>query len=266
MTIKPSTHAIDRPFPFRLLHAGWGIASDPNCCFENADYEYCTIEYVVQGKGALQSDGFSFDCGPGDVYFLHRHSHHRYWTDPKELWHKLFCVVDGELVDLLMESYHLTGVYYIAQSPRLRQHFEALSSLREDAAVRDMRASVIFHQLLEDCAEILYERNLPARPEIIELKRRLDGCTDGIFRLGEFAQNCGFSTAHLIRHFKEVFGCTPYEYLMRRRLEMAQRLLTYSSKSVKEIAALLGFSDQYYFSGCFKARTGLSPTAYRTGK
>ena len=36
--------------------------------------------------------------------------------------------------------------------------------------------------------------------------------------------------------------------------------------SNKEIAAALGFSDQYYFSGCFKARTGVSPTAYRSGK
>mgnify|MGYP002604646295 CR=1 FL=1 len=48
--------------------------------------------------------------------------------------------------------------------------------------------------------------------------------------------------------------------------ETAQRLLTYTRKSVKEIAAALGFSDQYYFSGCFKARTGVSPTAYRSGK
>ena len=53
---------------------------------------------------------------------------------------------------------------------------------------------------------------------------------------------------------------------MRRRVETAQRLLIYTRKSVKEIAAALGFSDQYYFSGCFKARTGVSPTAYRSGK
>ena len=266
LKIQSLTQATGRPFPFRLLNAGWGIAHEPDCLFERADYGYCTIEYVARGRGVLESDGRRFECGPGDVYFLHRHSNHRYWTDPAELWHKLFCMVDGELVDLLMDSYRLAGVYRIAEAPRLRQHFEALAALGGDGAVRDMRAAAIFHQLLEACAETLYERTLPARPEVVELKRELDGCTDGGFRLEEFAGRSGYSAAHLIRHVREAFGCPPYEYLMRRRVETAQRLLTYTRKSVKEIAAALGFSDQYYFSGCFKARTGVSPTAYRSGK
>ena len=164
LKIQSLTQATGRPFPFRLLNAGWGIAHEPDCLFERADYGYCTIEYVARGRGVLESDGRRFECGPGDVYFLHRHSNHRYWTDPAELWHKLFCMVDGELVDLLMDSYRLAGVYRIAEAPRLRQHFEALAALGGDGAVRDMRAAAIFHQLLEACAETLYERTLPARP------------------------------------------------------------------------------------------------------
>ena len=48
-----------------------------------------------------------------------------------------------------------------------------------------------------------------------------------------------------------------------QKMELAKRLLLYSSFSIKEIAAHLAFSDQYYFSNFFKMKTGLSPRTYK---
>ena len=50
---------------------------------------------------------------------------------------------------------------------------------------------------------------------------------------------------------------------MNKKIEMAKRLLLYSKLSVKEIAAQLSFSDQYYFSNYFKRKTGTSPRSFR---
>lgn len=264
MNNQLSEHAAPSSFPFRLLHAGWGIADTAPCLFENRNYGYITVEYVVRGRGVLESDGFHFDCEPGCVYFLHRNSNHRYWTLPGALWHKLFFILDGPLADTLTESYGLTREYMIPNVPHLRHSFEAMMALGYGGRERsDRKAAVIFHQFAEACADTLAERAVTARPEVTALKTELDRSVDGRFRLETFCRETGFSETHMIRRFREEFGCSPYEYLMRQRIEAARRLLDYSRKSIKEIAATLGFSDQYYFSGCFKARTGMSPSQYR---
>ena len=46
-------------------------------------------------------------------------------------------------------------------------------------------------------------------------------------------------------------------------MEQARALLLNSMLSVKEIAEVLGFSSQYHFSNCFKARIGKSPSDFR---
>ncbi len=252
------------PFPFRLLHAGWGIADSAPCLFEQENYEYITVEFVVQGYGILESDGRRVECPPDSVYFLHRHSNHRYWTLPGLLWHKIFFLVDGPLADLLTESYDLRAVLQLTDVPQLRPCFEAMLELGHGGDLRaNRRAAAIFHQFVESCAGIRDERTRTIRPEVAELKNALDRSTGEKFRLETFCRNAGFSETHLIRRFKEEFGCSPYEYRMRQRIEAAQRLLSYTQKSIKEIAAMLDFSDQYYFSGCFKERTGMSPSRFR---
>ena len=253
----------DAAFPFRLNHAGWGIATTSECEFEHVDYEFCTVEYVVSGRGVLESDGRRFECGPESIYFLHHRSSHSYRTDPVDLWHKLFFIVDGRLADMLIECYGLSEVYQINGVPQLRPYFEAMMELGFAAPELHRRAAVIFHQFAEACAEILRERSCSARPEVIALKDAIDESIGTRFRLNEFSGRIGYSSAHLIRHFRESFGCSPYEYRMQRRIEIARRLLGFSRKSVKEIAGMLGFSDQYSFSDCFKARTGVSPSSYR---
>ncbi len=251
------------PFPFRLNHAGWGIATTPECAFEHIDYEFCTVEYVVSGRGVLESDGHRFECGPESIYFLHHRSCHSYRTDPIDLWHKLFFIVDGALADTLIACYSLSDVYQINDVPQLRPYFEEMMGLGYTAPGLHRRAAVIFHQFAEACSEILLERTCSARPEAMELKRAIDESIGSRFRLNESCRKIGYSQAHLIRRFREAFGCSPYEYLMQRRIEIARRLLGFSRKSIKEIAAMLGFSDQYSFSSCFKERTGVSPSRYR---
>lgn len=264
MKNEPGKFIAEAPFPFRLLYAGWGIANSAPCRFENEDYEYITVEYVVGGRGVLESDGFRFDCEPDSVYFLHRHSRNRYWTIPDALWSKLFFTVDGKLADTLLESYGLTTTYQLRGVPQLRRYFDAMAEFGYGGGEWTHRkAAVIFHQFAGACAETLQERSMSAPSEVVELKKALDRGVEGKFRLNAFSREIGFSETHLIRRFREEFGCTPCEYLMRQRIDAARRLLDCSRKSVKEIAAMLGFSDQYYFSGCFKARTGSSPSQYR---
>ncbi len=80
------------------------------------------------------------------------------------------------------------------------------------------------------------------------------------------AAEVGMSTNHFIRSFRQRFGETPLVYHQRNRIRAAQRLLTQTQYPIKLIAEWTGFSDVYYFSRLFSAKTGTPPAAYRRQK
>ncbi|MBC7892341.1 MAG: helix-turn-helix transcriptional regulator [Sphingobacteriaceae bacterium] len=65
------------------------------------------------------------------------------------------------------------------------------------------------------------------------------------------------------RHFLDVVGVRPTEYIINKRLERAQRLLTLTNVPLKEIAERVGVPNVYYFSRLFRRRFNLPPATYR---
>ncbi len=71
------------------------------------------------------------------------------------------------------------------------------------------------------------------------------------------------SPAYLSKLFKEELEIGFNEYLTQVRLEAAQKLLSETNLSVKEIAGNVGYPDEKYFSKLFRKVTGIKPTEYR---
>ena len=71
------------------------------------------------------------------------------------------------------------------------------------------------------------------------------------------------SPNHLSACIKKTAGETFINILVRRRMEAAQQLLLTTNLQVQEIARRCGYSDQHYFSYCFKKYSGTSPGALR---
>ena len=81
--------------------------------------------------------------------------------------------------------------------------------------------------------------------------------------LSDIAWNLHCSTVTLTEHFKAEFGITIMEYVTKKRMELAERLLLTTNEPLREIAAMSGFSDVEYFSRTFKKFYGKSPAAWR---
>jgi AraC family transcriptional regulator len=89
-----------------------------------------------------------------------------------------------------------------------------------------------------------------------------DRCTEDI-HIAEVAQAAGVHPVHLARVFRRYQGCTPGDYLRRRRLERSDVLLRDTTRPIAEVALSCGFSDQSHFANAFKRHRGLTPGAYR---
>jgi AraC family transcriptional regulator len=83
--------------------------------------------------------------------------------------------------------------------------------------------------------------------------------------LEQLAAVAGLSPYHFARQFKAATGLPPHQYVIARRVERAKQLLqTGTDKSLAEVAAHAGFSDQSVFSHHFKRLVGVTPGQFRT--
>jgi transcriptional regulator GlxA family with amidase domain len=81
--------------------------------------------------------------------------------------------------------------------------------------------------------------------------------------LTELADAANLSPTHLSRLFKNQTKLSPGEYLIRLRMKKASHLLATSLLSIKQIMALVGYSDRSNFARHFKRYFDLMPSEYR---
>lgn len=86
---------------------------------------------------------------------------------------------------------------------------------------------------------------------------------DGKLELETIAEAVHYSKYHLHRLFTKTVGITIHDYVQRRQLTEAAKLLVFSDKPVIEIALLCGYESQQSFSSAFKAMYKSPPAAYR---
>jgi AraC-like DNA-binding protein len=82
-------------------------------------------------------------------------------------------------------------------------------------------------------------------------------------RLEDYARTLGYSTRTLSRASTDAAGVGGKEYIDRRVLLEAKRLLAHGDQPAAKIAARLGFSSATNFSKFFHQRTDTSPVAFR---
>ena len=80
--------------------------------------------------------------------------------------------------------------------------------------------------------------------------------------IGHLASNCGVSRFALSRTFKQDFGITYREFIMRKRLQDACKLLEQPGASVTSVAYAAGFTDASYFARVFKRHLRICPLKY----
>ena len=113
---------------------------------------------------------------------------------------------------------------------------------------------------------------LPAKKNVTkeELYRRvkkareiMNDCYLQPVNMNDVAKEINLSKFYFLQMYKKIFGMSPYQYLIYKRLEHAKHLLKSSTYPINEIALLSGYSDIYSFSKSFKKAFNTSPSAFR---
>lgn len=177
---------------------------------------------------------------------------------------------------------HSQSIWFFEQvytiTPALNRYVRTFKTELETSSLNPVRQEEYLHQIL---AALLttYQTKLTQTAGALssvkastrlELYRRLhlakafiDDQADTDVQLVDIAHTAMLSKNHLLRHFKSLFGCSPYQHLVNRRMELAKDKLLQSDLPVHLIAIEHGFDCPSAFGRRFKAQFSLTPSAYR---
>lgn len=80
-------------------------------------------------------------------------------------------------------------------------------------------------------------------------------------KLPEISEKCNMSLSTFKRHFYRIFGLSPKEWLIKRKLESAYFDIRFLKKTVSEASVSAGFENMPHFSYSFKKHFGISPSS-----
>lgn len=92
---------------------------------------------------------------------------------------------------------------------------------------------------------------------------RLSAAPGEPWTMARMSAACGLRHSRLSAVVRQLTGCSPWEYLLRLRVNRAQFLLRHSNRSVTDIGLECGFASSQHFADAFKKQTGLTPTGCR---
>lgn len=142
---------------------------------------------------------------------------------------------------------------------------EMLSTMREDKRMNEARTSSLIYGLLMTLLELSGASgaggmgNPVVDSAIAYIQRHL---TDKL-SVDDIAANAGYSSSYFSHIFTVETGMSPYQFVVRSRVEQAQQLLKTTRQSVQEIAFQCGFNSAANFCYTFRRMTGISPHEYR---
>ena len=129
-------------------------------------------------------------------------------------------------------------------------------------SVRDVNPPHALQPLFDELIEV----GLRIRGESAELSVKLLECLAlriDLFTLRQIADECHISSAYLCRLYRRYDNQSPYQHLLRLKMNAAADRLGQPGLLIKQVAEEVGFDDPCHFSRVFRSTLGLSPAAFR---
>lgn len=259
LNLAPATKGAMRPALGGREHC------NPDYSVDRETYIYPSLEYVAEGEGWIKLGNSKHDLGPGTVFAYGTNTPCVIRTNPQKPLVKYFvCFSGAGIAERLKKTGVSPGrVRTLATHAEMRGLFEELihEGQRPGKLARSICA-VRLELLLLKIEEHIAQgprRNEPARERYLRCKSLIDERAMVMTSLDEIAAAASLEVSSVCRLFRRYHDCSPYRYLLQRKMTLAAEDLVENGGLVKEVAQRVGFSDPYHFSRCFKAIHGVAP-------
>ncbi len=220
---------------------------------------YSRVYYVHEGEAFYTADNQTGKLVAGHIYIMPNNTPYKILRNKKMDFACTYLHVDIPMVQIngmieLIPKKEESLFYYMNLVRRLidEDRHELLCNLAED----------IIYYCRENSYCSYYSEFLYRITEFIQ-----DHISEKI-AVDELSALYHYNANYFIEVFKKEANCTPYQYVIRIRMQKALQLM-WQGKDLKYVSELVGFSDISSFCRAFTRYFGMSPKHYmdvRKGK
>lgn len=240
-----------------------------NYAIHRVTFPFYSIEYVARGSGELKLKGRAHSLRAGRVFSYGPGVPHDITGDRADPLVKYFVdFAGGNAFDLLRSCGLPPGrVTQVFPPHILAPLFDELIQSGLHIGRRSMELCA---KLLECLALKMAGANAPleetetlAFTTYQQCRRHIEQHFLRLRTLEQIAGECHASKAYLCRLFRRYDRQSPYQYLLRLKMNHAAERLQQSGVLVKQAAEETGFADPFHFSRVFRNVLGMAPAAFR---
>jgi AraC-like DNA-binding protein len=247
------------------LRASRGLPASPLRVLDS----YAAV-YLLAGSGRYaDANGTRTALAPGDLLLLFPGLGHTYGPQPGQTWSELYLLFDGPVFDLWRSA----GLLDPARPVRRLAPVDRWAAAFERVFV-DLQRTGSGAALSTVCAllSVLADAEPTAPREDAQADHwwlsRASALLDADVRreqpLEAIAARLSMSYDGFRKRFRRLAGVSPARYRTQRCIDRACELLAEGELTGRQIAAALGFNDEFHFSRRFRQLTGTTPSQFRS--
>lgn len=240
----------------------------PFYCTLNKFNSYC-IFYSLNSTGKLHYKNHIYSIKPNTVLFIDCNFSHRIELNGTEESDFQVAYLNGSNIEYLYNLF-IENDFYVCElqaSSNIPLVFKkSLKYCKQDSKYSELIISNLIGNLLTSLL-LNRERNLNssnnAPKYILDIKSLLDHNYKHSYSLNELAKQYNINKYKLVRDFTNYISVSPINYLIKRRIEIAKKLLKTTTLSINEISYSVGIQNTNHFINLFRRTTNTTPLTYR---
>ena len=250
-------------YPFWLSQYGRTF-KDTHYRMTRLNSQTSCIEYVISGKGFINTKNSSFIVEAGDTYMLHENEYQDYYSDTTNPMEKIWINFHGILARDIIKIYNINNVILFKNTDTydMINNLHNICKSSEDPYFLQAETFAYFSKIIHFLASKHKQTQRLLSP-IDEVRSYIDLHITDHIQIEKLAQIAHLTPEHTIRLFKKEYGATPHQYILDTKINLAKIMLNSSDKKIEYIAEQLGFSSSANFSAAFTKKIGVPPTAFR---
>lgn len=227
------------------------------------------LQLTLDGEGEFADARRSVRLRAGEGFLVEMPSSTRYGlpASGRTPWRFLWAIFTGDAAtDHARRLIAAQG--HVLRLGRSAPAYTLLADLHrrivESGGLDELTINIEVHRLLLELQRSVASPDTAMPDEIAAaLQRIAQDYADPALDVDALASVAGYSRYHFSRLFKQHVGTSPYQHLLRVRMQRALELLSSSEEPVKRIAARVGFNDVSWFCSAFRRHVKARPADVR---
>jgi AraC-like DNA-binding protein len=243
--------------------------------FRNVYFASNALYYVESGSAVLQSEKDEVHIKKGEIAIIKQHSRlniqkikDKNGNDFKSIIFYLFPDFVRDFSKRIKSANDKTtsitaDIIHLGKQQSLKYFSESLLPLFENRQLKPIdikeKTFAALKYLSQQSKQLLHFLTANSKPIKIDLYEFMIHIEVNNYSVQELAKLTGRSLSAFKRDFYEVFETTPHQWLLHRKMDYAEQVLTRKEMKASDIYFMLGFNELSHFSAAFKKVKGISP-------